>query len=200
MLANGSGDFESEATLFLGYWSGLPRRGGSDLPSRCDFEPAAVLRLLPRISIVEARQEGLRVRLVGTELVARLGRDPTRRYLAEVGGGAYLDFLERLMRAVIERRRPIVSGTEYGADAWRKATLRRASVPLSTNGAEVDQVMTLAVCSWPAGAEPFPIYADDRDGPHRHRMTPADEVFAPNRRFGSEPPEAMRDMRRVRRL
>ena len=189
MLVDRSRSFATEATLFLRYWGGLPRRGGSDLPSRCDFEPAAVTRLLPRISIVEARHEGFRVRLVGTELVARLGRDPTRRYLAEIAGGEYLDFLERLMRAVIGKRGAILSATEYGAGALRQATLRRASVPLSTNGADVDQVMTLTVCSWAAGSDPFPIYQDDREGPHRHRM---DEVFrqTPNGPFSVEAREA----------
>jgi hypothetical protein len=169
---------DDEISEFLRCWKGLPRRGSGDLPSRCDFDPGAVSHLLPRISIVEATQKGLRVRLVGTELVARLGRNPTRRYITEIAGGDYLRFLEELLTAVVESGRPMLSSTQYAVHSGRKATLHRLSVPFSTGGAEVDQVMTLTVFSWPIGAEPFPLYQDDRDGPHFHRLTAGDASWS----------------------
>jgi hypothetical protein len=61
---------------FLAYWQDLRR--GALLPSREDFNPARVMDFVGRIAIVERIDPSLfRSRLVGTEIVTRLGHEHT---------------------------------------------------------------------------------------------------------------------------
>ena len=58
------------------YW--IERRGGAIVPARSAISPASILDLLPRIHILNRKDNGTFLwRLVGTELVDFFGRDPT---------------------------------------------------------------------------------------------------------------------------
>lgn len=77
------------ARQLFSYWNSLPKI--NLVPDRKDFNPAAIHKLMPIVSILElvspARVE---VRLVGTDLVDRIG--------AEITGGNYLESLEPELR------------------------------------------------------------------------------------------------------
>ncbi|WP_417461591.1 PAS domain-containing protein [Kordiimonas sp.] len=61
---------------FLAYWQAL--RGSEELPCREDFHPVKVKDFMGRIVIVERLSTShFQVRLVGTEIVERLGHDHT---------------------------------------------------------------------------------------------------------------------------
>jgi len=82
--------FETERSVaFADYWHGLPKR---DLvPSRTDFEPAAVSGLLPTFIIHDlVSPEQIVIRLAGTKLREGFGFDAT--------GRNYLDFVDPARR------------------------------------------------------------------------------------------------------
>jgi hypothetical protein len=66
------------------YWRDI-RPAGSLMPSRRDFDPAAIPRLLPTIRLYDVHRDPwrFRYRLVGTELVRVLGCDPTGSWYHE---------------------------------------------------------------------------------------------------------------------
>lgn len=69
---------------WLEHWWGLPHEGL--LPLRSSFDPAAVPKLLPYLEMHDLREPGRSLlRLVGTHVAARYGKDPT--------GLDYLDFV-----------------------------------------------------------------------------------------------------------
>ncbi|BCW90061.1 hypothetical protein sos41_32290 [Alphaproteobacteria bacterium SO-S41] len=67
----------------LNYWASLKRDGA--LPRRADFKPAAIVRRLPTISLVDVdlSGEGFRYRLAGTGLREAFSQDLTGRALEQ---------------------------------------------------------------------------------------------------------------------
>lgn len=66
------------------YWRDI-RPAGSLMPGRPHLDPAAIPRLLPTIRLYDVHRDPwrFRYRLVGTELVRTLGRDPTGTWYHE---------------------------------------------------------------------------------------------------------------------
>src|SRR5690349_9111742 len=72
----------------LDYWE--VKRDGRPMPDRRDIDPAELPpKLLPHLLLGETLDGGTRwrYRLVGTEIVRRLGFDPTGKYIDDVLGG-----------------------------------------------------------------------------------------------------------------
>lgn len=118
------------------YWRGLPREGC--VPYRRDFDPMAIPRLLPWVSITERPGPGQwRMRLIGTGIRQRAGREQT--------GGNFLDLVEPERRDLEDRRLALVLTHPCGSTTVRRA--RRASglvrldrtlaLPLRDNQGEV---------------------------------------------------------------
>ena len=77
------------ARRFFEYWDSLPKRGF--VPDRKDFNPAAIYSLMPSVSLLEIMSpERVEIRLLGTDLVDRIG--------IEVTGGNYLESFEPALR------------------------------------------------------------------------------------------------------
>ena len=97
-----------------GYWHGLQREGRP--PSRADLDPPLQIpRLLPNLMLIDAVDGHFRMRLVGSEVVRRAGRDPTGLRLdplviTERGIPAFVGFLEK----TVETRRPVIYSVERG--------------------------------------------------------------------------------------
>src|SRR6266849_6825400 len=89
------GDSDDGFLLALhAYWE--QKRAGRSLPDRADIDPVEMPpRLLPYLFIVEYANipARWRYRLMGTEMVERLGADLTGRYLDEALGGRYCNYL-----------------------------------------------------------------------------------------------------------
>lgn len=78
------------AKQFYDYWDSLPK--ANFVPDRKDFNPPAIHRLMPSVSILEiVAPDRFVFRLVGTELVRRMGFDAT--------GQNYLDSFSPEARA-----------------------------------------------------------------------------------------------------
>ncbi|MBV1934041.1 MAG: PAS domain-containing protein [Parvibaculaceae bacterium] len=60
------------------YWSSL-KPGNGQVPLWSDFSPAKVVKLLPKILVMDVQEPNLPIRLFGTGLVETLGRDMTGR-------------------------------------------------------------------------------------------------------------------------
>lgn len=124
------------------YWGG--QRQGRDFPDRADIDPLGMPRcILPHLSLVEISDGGRRARyrLVGTEIVNRLGQDFTGRYASEVMTGDYHLFITSMFRAVYEYRAPLYSESQFRSNMALSRT-RRLLLPLGCNRSNrVEQVL-----------------------------------------------------------
>jgi hypothetical protein len=124
------------------YWVG--RRNGRDFPDRADIDPLAMPRsILPHLSLAEISDGGRRARyrLVGTEIVNRLGQDFTGQQVSEVMTGDYHLFITSMFRGVCEYRAPLYSESQFRCEVALSRT-RRLLLPLSCNrSGRVDQVL-----------------------------------------------------------
>lgn len=94
-------------------WSRLPRCGG--VPSRDDFDPMAIARILPVVSLIERTGSVWRLRLVGTEIERRWGRGLT--------GIDYRDILSPEAAITTERELSTICGRPCGSWSLRHLEL-----------------------------------------------------------------------------
>lgn len=126
----------------LSYWQ--EKAAGREMPSRRDIDPAEMRRLLPHIYMVDVAPAAphFRFRLIGTEIVQLLGRDFTGRAIDEASYGSAAAPLARIMRTVVERRRPVgfqgrifyIRGQE-----WRR--VESVLLPLSGQDGAIDIIL-----------------------------------------------------------
>lgn len=134
----------------LDYWEA--KRGDRPMPDRRDIDPAELPpKLLPHLLLGETLDGGTRwrYRLVGTEIVRRLGFDPTGRYIDDVLGGSYLAYVERLNAEIYRMRCPVYSESLFRWDERRHLFTRRLWLPLTRNGAD-DVAIVLAAQTFEA--------------------------------------------------
>ena len=136
------------------YWQSIrPPEGGP--PRRGAFDPVAVPDLLPSICLLDVLREPfrLRYRLVGTGIVAAVGREVTGRSLEEAHPHIRdnAQFLDRYRKVV-----------ETGIPSWRKGKPRlwtnrdigmieNLIVPLAMDGRTVDILCASTVLYRPDG-------------------------------------------------
>ena len=66
----------------MGYWRSLA--GPGRLPRKSDLDPAAIVPLLPHVTLLEhLGPDHFGIRLIGTAIVDRIGFDPTGRNIAD---------------------------------------------------------------------------------------------------------------------
>ena len=137
------GDSDDGFLLTLhAYWE--LKCAGRDLPDRADIDPVEMpRRLLPYLFIVEyAPIPGRwRYRLMGTEMVERLGADLTGRFLDEALGGRYCNYLTPLNAEVRASRRPLYTESTLTSDDGAVLLTKRMLVPLTNGGDEVAMVL-----------------------------------------------------------
>ncbi|MBC7103877.1 MAG: PAS domain-containing protein, partial [Parvibaculum sp.] len=95
MGANGFRD--PRLDWLYGYW--LQKRGNRRAASRGDLAPSEIKPVLPILNLIDVRREplGFRHRLVGTEIVERLGRDATGCWVeSTLYGPAWQDIFDGL--------------------------------------------------------------------------------------------------------
>ena len=126
-------------------------RGDRGLPSRRDFDPVEVPRLLSRMFLIDvlpgaSPERRYRVRLTGTELVVMLGRDWTGRFLHEFSDLAAADHLVGVVDQVVADRMPFIfSGNFYRPRD--KSTCRSESIllPLAEDDGDVNMIIGVAI-------------------------------------------------------
>lgn len=88
------------------YW--LRKRGDRPAPSRSDLDPSEIKPFLPILNLIDVQDDPLafRHRLVGTEIVDRLGRDATGRWVDTTLYGSAAPEIFNGLRAVANEVRP----------------------------------------------------------------------------------------------
>jgi hypothetical protein len=151
------------------YWQ--RKRGPRRIPSRGDIDPTEIPRLLPNLLISEYVSEGdtgrWRYRLAGTAVAAAFGRNPTGHYIDELTKGDYRAFIERIHRDVRDEQRALYCASEYTGTRDLRMSAKRLLLPLTTDGAQVDQIISLLVFRLGTGL-PAVIELDQTEGTTRH--------------------------------
>lgn len=124
------------------YWASKCR--GRPMPHRSDIDPTEMDRpVLPIITLFELHDGGrIRCRLVGTEIVHRLGGDPTGLFLDQFLRPGYLDFLTELLDDVRSRRAAIYSESLFENEDSGLFKTNRILLPLAWNDRLPGMVMT----------------------------------------------------------
>jgi hypothetical protein len=128
------------------YWR--LKRGERRMPARRQIDPAEIPRLLPHLVISEGVDDGrrFRYRLAGTAVAQAIGYDPTGRYVEDVAGGDYRDYINGLHRSVCIERVPIfAAGPFVPAGHHRHHVARRLALPLSEDDATVNQILSMVI-------------------------------------------------------
>ncbi|MDP6390255.1 MAG: PAS domain-containing protein [Alphaproteobacteria bacterium] len=129
------------------YWDS--KRRGRRMPSREDIDPIEIPRLLPKVQLVDVEQDPLRFRyrLVGTEMVARRGSDPTGK---EVGKAFYGSDPQRIIANytyVVEHKTHQYSNTQFKEPRGWYVSLERIYLPLSEDDDLVNKILVLVIWS-----------------------------------------------------
>jgi len=150
---------QPDITFLLRYW--LDRRDGDKPPLRRSMDPADFPQLLPRIAVMEVARSRdgaicFRYRLTGSEIVARIGRDPTGYYFSEIYEGEDLVQTERLYTHLHETGEAFASRTSYAVGRTEENLLLydRLILPLRSREEldRADQFMLLIVVVGQTGA------------------------------------------------
>ncbi|MBO6634142.1 PAS domain-containing protein [Parvibaculum sp.] len=126
------------------YWRN--KKGERFAPSRADLLPSEIKPYLPVINLIDVRREplGFRHRLVGTEIVERLGRDATGCWVnAALYGPALEDVFEGL-RAVTEEVRPYrrLTRLDWHVRPW--LSMESLELPLLGDDGAVNMILRAA--------------------------------------------------------
>jgi hypothetical protein len=153
----------------LDYWQG--KRGARALPARRDIDPLEMgPHLLPHLLLCDLFDRGTRARfrLVGTEVVRRLGFDPTGKYLEPGARGSYFELLASLHRLVYCERAPLYSASAFTWESGRQLKVQHLLLPLSHDGP--DPAIALVGMGIDSG-EVFPPTIRALDGSAAHAET-----------------------------
>jgi hypothetical protein len=127
------------------YWLGI--RPPSLLPGRQHLDPAAIPSLLPCIRLYDVFRDPwrFRYRLVGTELVRYMGRDPTGTWFGGDGSDASKSFRDLVLVAsgnglCYHRGFPV-----HSAQHKDRLKSERILLPLARNGRDIDMILSYTV-------------------------------------------------------
>lgn len=144
-------EIDPRLIVFFRYWDGA--RGGKPMPTRGDVDPVDMPKhLLPNLFLVEVVDGGWRFkfRLAGSESTMAAGRSMTGRHVDEVNPNkAYAEYVSNLYRRVMERRRPVLSVSNFGLPDQEHRVTQRIMCPLSPDGETVTMVISCQVFDLP---------------------------------------------------
>lgn len=123
------------------YWLALHR--GADLPTRADFDPAAIPLLLPYLMLVDVVDGGrdFRYRLVGTHVARIHGADNTGRLVSQAFPSHDAAYVMRLYRWVVEARAAVGFRGEPLRRDERILEYEIVHLPLADGGGRVGKVL-----------------------------------------------------------
>lgn len=131
------------------YQCWLDMKGKRPMPSRADLDPTKIISLLPYIILidVEEKPRRYRYRLVGTEAVRTFGQDITGKYFDE------LPQVEEFVRSrsdwIVKEKRPYMYSDKLKWSSSSILSYQTISLPLSSNGTDVDILMIGMCCLFP---------------------------------------------------
>ena len=132
------------------YWDNL--RGRRFAPSYAEVDPIDIPRLLRYLLVTEVertpRRRRYRYRLCGTEVEEHFGSGMRGRTIDSLMQGGYRTYIEGLYDRLVDQRSPIYSVSAYDQ---RLLHTKRLMLPLSSDGREVDMVLSAQVFFRSAG-------------------------------------------------
>ncbi|HUK61456.1 MAG TPA: PAS domain-containing protein [Stellaceae bacterium] len=125
---------------FHDYWLG--KCGGRPMPARRDIDPVDFPYLLGNVMLIEVLREPLRfrVRLHGTNVVARMHYDMTGRFLDEVPRPEWRAYVIERCRGLAASGAPLLLMNDLMLDGWT-SRYEALWVPLGEDGTQVDMLM-----------------------------------------------------------
>lgn len=123
------------------YWN--ERRAGRPMPSRADFDPIDIPRLLPNLILmdVEPNTRRLKVRVAGTTVVEMYGSDYTGRYLDEIDFGDRRAAVLYDYNTCLQTKQAYVSEHSFWTDRDVTYRIERVILPLSDDGEAVSHLV-----------------------------------------------------------
>jgi hypothetical protein len=126
---------------FVRYWESKRRDGR--LPSRADIDPIELKPFLGNIFMLDVvgDQKRFRYRLVGTKIVARVGRDSTGKFQEEAYSPEQAAENNALYRLICETKKPV---RNFGVINWVNRKFLRyeiANMPLADDGETVNIIL-----------------------------------------------------------
>ena len=127
----------------LAYWQS--KRQGRLAPARAEINPKEIPSLLRNLHLYEVKEDGqvFRLRLVGTELVAAVGADPTGKVITrETREPAYFERVFSCLQEGLAHRRPIRQTAVRTLAPRRDYTSAESLIlPLSDDGRTVNMIL-----------------------------------------------------------
>jgi hypothetical protein len=139
-------------TALYHYWN--KKRGTRAMPARPEIDPLELPeRLLPFLFMVDLSDDPprWRYRLIGTEMMDRVGVDLIGRFHDDVLGTKYCNYLAALNDEVFRHKHPIYSVTELRAKEGNALITKRLLLPLAHRGRE--PAIILGVQTYHGGAD-----------------------------------------------
>ncbi len=123
------------------YWN--ERRAGRPMPSRADFDPIDIPRLLPNLILIDVDQDTqrLKVRVAGTTVVEMYGSDYTGRYLDEIDFGDRRAAVLYDYNTCLRTKQAYVSEHSFWTDRDVTYRIERVILPLSDDGKAVSHLV-----------------------------------------------------------
>ena len=123
------------------YWDS--RRGARPMPSRADIDPVDMRPWLSRMTLIEVggANQRFRYRLVGTEVVALRGFDPTGRNVESAWPVDDAEAVQAVYRQVVAQRSAIFCHPAERGRLDKEPVVGVMLLPLSSDGETVDQIL-----------------------------------------------------------
>lgn len=117
------------------------------MPARRDFEPSDFPSLLPNLFIFDVLYDprDYVLRLLGTNLVAVLGRDYTGAHFDEMYQGATAATLREQYDWVVDHKEPVYDRLDASWMEKDYISYERLLLPLSSEGDKVDKLLGCAL-------------------------------------------------------
>ncbi|MEQ8267412.1 MAG: PAS domain-containing protein [Parvibaculum sp.] len=123
------------------YW--LKKKAGRLAPVRADLDPAEIKHFLPILNLLDVRREplGFRHRLVGTEIVDRLGRDATGHWVDAALYGPAAPRVFDGLRLIVEEGRPYkrLARLDWHTRNW--LGMEAVEMPLVDEAGEINMIL-----------------------------------------------------------
>jgi hypothetical protein len=148
-----TGALRPRQVRLLEYWNRL--RGGRAMPARCDFDPAEVPTLLPKLVLIDVAEGStdFRFRLIGTAITAQSSRDYTGQRFSELEGFGPRGYGWSNHLKVVTRRRPRIGHLPYTGPNTSIVAHHNLSLPLSSDGRHVDMILCISEFEQCGGTE-----------------------------------------------
>ena len=155
------------------YWR--KKVGDGDIPDRAAIVPTDIPELLPHVYMVDVVDGGarFRYRLVGSNIVDRVGFNATGKFLSEVVQGEHERYMANLFRQVVSTRHGIYSRSAYRYPDRDFVSTSRIFLPLTRGGREVAIILAAQVFGFARTEdlrEFVTILSDDRNGNDENRL------------------------------